>query len=344
MWISPTLVLPLLLGSGGPPEPRAGAPDAPLPAAPDALLEAARQRFGALAAPAPEVLADPRVQLGRALFWDTRLSADGAVACASCHTRAAYGSDARERSLDARGKLTSRHSQTVFNALLQPKLRWLADRDSGADQAQGSLTGSMGFAQQADVVPLLAQHGYEPLFRAAWPLDEAPLTPRRYAEALEAYQATLITPARFDRFLGGDSGALDPAERSGLALFMELGCADCHSGALLGGERLRRFGRFETYAAVTGREATDLGLEKVTGKEEDRHVFRTAPLRNIARTAPYFHDGAVAELDAAVQVMARTQLGEALPADDVRAIVAFLGTLTGEVPAHYAPPAAAGGG
>ena len=339
MWINLSTVLPLALLAAG-----AQDPGTPGPTSPDPLLEASRSRFAALVAPAPEAVQEPRAVLGRALFWDTRLSADRSVACASCHTREAWGSDSRERSLDARGKLTSRHSQTVFNALLLPGLRWRADRDSGAAQAEGSITGSMGFSAKGDVVPVLAEYGYEPLFRAAWPADEAPLTPRRYAEALEAYQATLITPARFDRFLGGDSGALDPAERSGLALFMELGCADCHSGALLGGERLRRFGRFETYAAVTGREATDLGLEKVTGKEEDRHVFRTAPLRNIARTAPYFHDGAVAELDAAVQVMARTQLGEALPADDVRAIVAFLGTLTGEVPAHYAPPAAAGGG
>ncbi len=336
MLLALSTVLPLVLLVVGAQDPRASGPPVP-----DPLLEASRSRFAALVAPAPEVVREPRAVLGRALFWDSRLSADGNVACASCHTRDAWGSDSRERSLDARGKLTGRHSQTVFNALLLPGLRWLADRDSGAAQAEGSITGSMGFSAKGDIVPVLAEHGYEPLFRAAWPADAAPLTPRRYAEALEAYEATLITPARFDRFLEGATDALDRTERRGLELFMELGCADCHSGAVFGGERLRRFGRFESYAAVTGRETTDSGLEKVTGKEEDRHVFRTAPLRNIARTAPYFHDGAVAELGAAVQVMARTQLGETLAAEDVTAIVAFLGALSGEVPLHYAPPVSA---
>jgi cytochrome c peroxidase len=307
------------------------------PNAQDALQAEAGKLFGGLETAARYGSAE--TQLGRALFWDERLSADGRTACASCHSAEHWGADRRRASIDARGRPTSRQSPTVFNAMSQPTLRWLGDRRTGADQAEGSITGSMGFAAKEDIIPLLRAFGYEVEFRAAFPHETEPVSTRSYGRAIEAYETTLVTPAPFDRFIGGDASALDARQRAGLRLFMERGCAGCHNGALLGGSALRRFGVVKDYWLATGSARLDTGRYAVTRSEEDRYVFRVPMLRNIARTAPYFHDGSVATLDAAVQVMATVQLGQTLSDHEVGSIVAFLESLTGDVPGHYAPPA-----
>ena len=282
--------------------------------------------------------ASPEARLGRALFWDTRVSADGRTACASCHAAGDWGADRRPFSIDARAEATSRHSPTVFNALSQPALRWLGDRKTGADQAEGSLTGSMGFASKNDGVAMLAKLDYQAAFRAAYPQDPEPLSARNYGRAIEAYEATLVTPSPFDRFLGGDDRALSKAQQAGLRAFIATGCAGCHNGPLVGGTAFRRFGVVRDYWAETGSKKIDLGRFAATKKEEDRYVFRVPMLRNVAKTAPYFHDGSVDRLDRAVRVMAAVQLGRTLDDATVNSIVAFLESLTGKVPAHYAPP------
>jgi cytochrome c peroxidase len=282
--------------------------------------------------------ASPEARLGRALFWDSRVSADGKTACASCHAAGDWGADRRPASIDARGEATSRHSPTVFNAMSQPALRWLGDRKSGAAQAEGSLTGSMGFASKKDGVAMLARLDYLPAFRAAYPQDPQPLSARNYGRAIEAYEATLATPAPFDRFLAGDDGALSEPQQAGLRAFIATGCAGCHNGPLLGGAAFQRFGVVKDYWRETGSKKIDLGRFAATKKEEDRYVFRVPMLRNVAKTAPYFHDGSVASLERAVRVMGAVQLGRALDDAGVASIVAFLESLTGEVPANYAPP------
>jgi len=280
----------------------------------------------------------PQAQLGRALFWDTRISLDRKTACASCHPARDWGADSRRFSIDARGKPTGRHSQTVFNSMGQPTLRWTGDRPNGAAQAEGSMTGSLGFANKEEAVAALAANGYEARFRAAFPDDAAPLSLRNYGRALAAYQATLSTPSPFDRFLAGDDAALGATQKDGLRSFIKLGCVGCHNGALLGGGTLQRFGLTHEYWRLTGSDPIDTGRFAQTRNEEDRYVFRVAMLRNIAKTAPYFHDGSVPQLDVAVRVMAQLQLAQTLNDEQVASIVAFLESLTGEVPAHYAPP------
>ena len=308
------------------------------------LLQDAREVLGALAPSPNGSELTPAAELGRALFWDPRISADGATSCASCHLAQDGGADQRRFSLDARGKLTQRNSQTVFNAMQQPALRWTGDRKSGAHQAERSLTGSMGFASAGDAVPRLRQSGYEPAFRKAWPSETDPVTPANYASALQTYQATLVTPSDFDRYLAGDTRALNPQQKDGLRIFLNRGCADCHGGPLLGGTKIRKFGLEKPYWTATRSENRDAGLYETSRKEEDRYRFRVSMLRNIARTAPYFHDGSVSDLKEAVRVMAEVQLGDLLTDPEAEALVAFLQSLTGEVPAHYAPPAAAVGG
>jgi cytochrome c peroxidase len=220
----------------------------------------------------------------------------------------------------------------------QPALRWLGDRKSGAEQAEGSLTGSMGFASKKDGVAMLAGLDYLAAFRAAYPQDAEPLSARNYGRAIEAYEATLATPAPFDRFLGGDDGALSEAQKAGLRAFMATGCAGCHNGRLFGGVSFQRFGVVRNYWLETGSKQIDAGRFAATKKEEDRYVFRVPMLRNVAKTAPYFHDGSVDRLDRAVRIMGAVQLGRALDDATVNSIVAFLESLTGEVPANYAPP------
>ncbi len=307
----------------------------------EALRERAAPLFGTIAPPAAEELADPLVTLGRALFWDTRLSANGEIACASCHTAEDWGSDSRLRSIDARGGETGRHSQSVFNTqAASAGLRWVADRESGAAQALGSITGSMGFDTREDLLPALSQHGYTEAFRAAFPGDADPVTPENYARALQRYQESLRTPAAFDRWLAGDDDGVDTRALAGLALFMDVGCAGCHSGALFGGASLQRFGVVEDYRPHTGSDDGDRGLMEKTGEESDRDVFRVQPLRNVAKTAPYFHDGSVERLEDAIAVMAEVQLGRELSGEELARLAAFLQTLTGEVPSHYGPPSA----
>src|SRR5205814_903006 len=146
--------------------------------------------------------------LGRELFWDVRLSSDGKTSCGSCHPARDWGADRRRFSIDARGAATSRHSPTVFNAMGQTSLRWLGDRKSGIEQAESSMTGSMGFASKDVGVQKLTELEYLAAFRGVYTQDEQPISARNYARALAAYQSTLKTPAAFDRYLAGDDHAL----------------------------------------------------------------------------------------------------------------------------------------
>ena len=283
-------------------------------------------------------VASPQSELGRALFWDTRVSLDGKTACASCHLARDWGADRRPFSPDARGELTSRHSPTVFNATSQPMTRWLADRKDAADQAEGSLTGSLGFASREAALAKLRELGYAEQFRAVFPRGPEPLSTRNYGLALQAYEATLVTPAAFDRFLAGDDGALSERQQAGLRAFIAVGCALCHSGRNLGGTTLQKFGLAKDYWLETGSQKIDQGRFSITRKEEDRYVFRVPMLRNVAKTAPYFHDGSVERLDRAVRIMASVQLGRELDGSTVAEIVWFLEALTGAIPSNYAPP------
>jgi cytochrome c peroxidase len=293
--------------------------------------------FGRIEA-SPASAMTQEVELGRALYWDERVSLDGKTSCGSCHFARDWGADRRRFSPDARGALTSRHSPTIFNSMGQPALRWLSDRKTGADQAEGSLTGSLGFPSKEAALEKLRQLEYLPAFRSAYPKEAEPMTLARYGEAVAAYQATLVTPAPFDRFLGGDDAALSGAQKAGLRAFMATGCGGCHSGKLLGGTMNQRFGQVKDYWLETGSSKVDVGRFSATKKEEDKYVFRVPMLRNVAKTAPYFHDGSVEQLDRAVRIMASVQLGKILDDATVESIVTFLESLTGEVPANYAPP------
>ncbi len=309
----------------------------------DGAINVLRQRtaplFGTVTPAMPAELQTPQARLGRALFWDTRLSLDGKTACASCHTVEAWSADKRALSINAKGEPTTLHSQSMFMAQDQVALRWYGDRRDGAHQAERSVTGSMGFGNAAAMVEALKRLGYEDQFKGAFPTAADALSVANYSQALAIYQRTLRTPAPFDAFQKGDNRALNAQQRVGLEKFIATGCIACHRGALLGGDSLQKFGVFKDYWLATGSKTIDAGRFTATKKEEDKYIYRVPMLRNITRTGPYFHDGSVATIEQAVRVMAEVQLGKALPDQDVGDIVAFLESLTGAIPAHYSPPA-----
>ena len=155
------------------------------------------------------------------------------------------------------------------------------------------------------------------------------------ARAIGAYERTLVTPSPFDAYLAGNVNALSPAARSGLERFMSTGCVACHTGVGVGGSMFGKFGVLEDYWKATGSQTIDKGRFDVTNNPDDLYVFRVPSLRNVVMTAPYFHDGSIAPLSEAVRIMARIQLGVTLPDADTREILAFLESLTGELPPNF---------
>jgi cytochrome c peroxidase len=203
------------------------------------------------------------------------------------------------------------------------------------DQATKSLTGPTSFGNPdnaAVVAKIKAITGYGAMFSKAFPGESEPITPENWGKALGAFERTLVTPSRFDSYLAGAPNTLTAEERKGLATFIEVGCAGCHNGAGLGGDSFQKFGVTKDYAALTGSKDPDKGRFDVTKDPADMFVFKVCMLRNVVKTAPYFHDGSVAKLEDAVQIMAKAQLDKTLSNDEVRDVVAFLGSLTGETP------------
>jgi cytochrome c peroxidase len=289
----------------------------------------------AVLAPLPEPRADmTKVALGRRLFFDTRLSGDGTLSCASCHSFDHGGAEPRVTSLGIGGAVGPINSPTVLNASLNFVQLWDGRAADLRQQARGPVTNpiEMGSSFERVVAVLTADPTYVADFRAPYPDG---ITEANIVDAIAEYEAALITPAPFDRFLRGDQTALSADERAGYELFTAVGCTSCHRGANLGGTMYQRLGLVREYFGHDlGRPLTeaDNGRFNVTHKESDRHRFKVPTLRNVTLTGPYLHDGSQATLSEAVLAMARHQLGPDLEAEQVRLVVAFLGALTGKLP------------
>jgi len=280
-----------------------------------------------------------RVELGRSLFFDPRLTIDASMSCSSCHQPAFYGTDALPKPTGVKQRPHPRHVPTNLNAGTSFVIHWRGDRTNLEDQVFQALTSPItsGQPDEKAVFDRLARiPGYPPLFKAAFPDDPQPITLRNIATAIGAYERTLVTPSPFDAYLAGDQEALPPAAKTGLEKFINTGCVACHNGVGVGGGMYQKFGVVEDYWKATGSDPIDKGRFDVTKDPDDLYVFRVASLRNVAMTPPYFHDGSVATLPDAVKVMARVQLGVRLNDADTGDIVAFLQSLTGELPANFA--------
>lgn len=272
-----------------------------------------------------------KVALGELLYNDTRLSSDDTISCASCHILANGGDDDRARSVGVKGGVGGVNSPTTFNSGLNFKQFWDGRADTLEDQAGGPVENPVEMGARWDdvLVKLNKDQGLVAQFKALYP-DGVQVA--NVKDAIATFERTLVTPnSPFDKYLLGDQGAITEEAKAGYALFKSVGCTACHSGVNVGGQMFQKFGLvgdyFKDRGAIT---ESDYGRFNVTKKEEDRFFFRVAPLRNVAETAPYFHDASAKTLEEAVSVMGKYQLGRQLSSDEVSKIVAFLKTLTGE--------------
>ncbi len=307
----------------------------------EALQTRAKQFFSPLPSvmkSAENPVTPEKVKLGKILFYETRISVDGTVSCARCHPVSHYAADGLRVAVGNGCKLNPRNAPTLFNAADQISEHWIGNRRSVEDQAKQALTGPPAFGMpsyEAVEKKLREIHGYPALFKAAFPEDKDPVTADNFASAVGAFERTLITPSSFDAFLKGDAGALSGQQKKGLQIFLDTGCMACHFGTYVGGQMYQKFGIFEPYWKYTKSEKIDEGRYAVTKKESDKYVFKVPVLRNAAMTPPYFHDGSVDRLEDAVTVMAKVQLGKDIDAGQASAIVAFLDSLTGQIPEDF---------
>lgn len=307
------------------------------PATADELYESASDMFKPLPSTIPSVENNPitpeKIELGKALFFDPRLSASGVFSCYSCHNLTTGGDDNLETSIGHGWQKGPRNSPTVLNAVLNEAQFWDGRAEDLKAQAKGPIQAGVEMANTPETViaALKSMPQYEAWFSDAFPGEADPVSFDNLAKAIEAFEATLITPAPFDAYLNGDNNALSEQQKTGLALFIDKGCAACHSGVNVGGHGYYPFGLIEKPGADI-LPPDDKGRFAVTETVDDEYVFRASPLRNVAVTAPYFHSGKVWSLKVAVQIMAESQLGEELSDEEANAMVAFLESLTGAVP------------
>lgn len=303
----------------------------------DDLRDRAAEMFKPLPSTVPAVADNPatpeKIALGKALFFDPRLSASGVFSCYSCHNLTTGGDDNMETSVGHGWQKGPRNSPTVLNSVLNEAQFWDGRAEDLKEQAKGPVQAGVEMANTPDnvVVTLGSMPAYVGWFQAAFPGEADPVSFDNMARAIETFEATLITPAPFDAWLNGDDAALSGDAKAGLALFMDKGCASCHSGVNVGGHGYYPFGLVEKPGADV-LPAGDKGRFAVTETASDEYVFRASPLRNIALTAPYFHSGKVWDLSVAVEIMAESQLGEALAPQETAQLVAFLDSLTGTLP------------
>lgn len=273
---------------------------------------------------------DPRkVALGERLFHDARLSADDTLSCASCHALDKGGADRTAHSAGIGGALGKINAPTVFNSGFNFRQFWDGRAASLEEQAAGPVHNpiEMGSSWPQVLAKLKRDRSYPAEFAELYP---GGLQSHNIQDAIAAFERSLVTPSRFDRFLRGEQGALDAVEQAGYLLFKNYGCTACHQGVNVGGNMYQSLGIFGNFFADRGKDAPeDQGRYNVTRREEDRHSFKVPSLRNVALTAPYFHDGSVARLEEAIRFMGRYQLGRELDEDEVGRIAAFLKSLNG---------------
>ncbi len=275
-----------------------------------------------------------KVELGKKLWFDPRLSKSGFISCNSCHNLSMGGSDNIKTSIGDRWQQGLINSPTVLNSSLNLAQFWDGRAKDLKEQAGGPIAnpGEMGFTHELAVDLLRSIPAYVNEFKTVFGHDK--LTIDEVTVAIAAFEETLVTPnARFDLWLKGDKTALKTDELAGYKLFKDSGCVACHNGPNLGGNSFQKMGIVEPYKTTN----TAQGRSAVTGKDADRFNFKVPTLRNVELTYPYFHDGSADTLAQAVTVMGRLQLGRTYSDEETGKIVAFLKTLTGDQPQFTLP-------
>ncbi len=270
-----------------------------------------------------------KVELGKKLWFEPRLSMSGIISCNTCHNLSRGGTDNLKTSIGHGWKAGPVNSPTVYNSSLAIAQFWDGRAANLKEQAGGPIQADveMNMPHTLAVDILQSIPGYVAEFKSVYGKDK--INVDMITDSIAEFEKALVTPnSRFDKWLKGDDKALSKQELAGYSLFKESGCVACHNGPAAGGTSFQRMGVVEPYKSTSPAE----GRSGVTGADADRFNFKVPTLRNVELTYPYFHDGEAATLEQAVDTMGRLQLGRTYNADEIGQIVAFLKTLTGELP------------
>lgn len=307
-------------------------------------VDIARQKTAASifrSMPAPGDPSSPKAVLGKKLYMETALSWNNQLSCNSCHMLDKFGVDNLATSPGHEGKNGARNSPTVYNASFHLAQFWDGRAENLTEQAKGPILNpiEMGLpSEHAAVQGIKGIPDYAPIFSLAFPNDPDPINFNNIASAIAAFEECLQTPSPFDAYIAGDLNALTPQQKEGLDLFVNKACISCHNGPGLGGGLYQKFGLVKgPYWDYTQSVGHDRGRAEVTKNDADEYFFKVPSLRNIEKTGPYFHDGSVKELAKAIEIMGQTQLGQTFTPEEIASIEAFLGSLTGELPAFVKP-------
>ena len=274
-----------------------------------------------------------RIALGRMLYYEPRLSKGQDISCNDCHMLDNYGVDNEPTSKGHKGQRGDRNSPTVYNAALHFAQFWDGRAADVEEQAKGPILNPVEMAmpdQDRVVAVLKSMPEYVAAFKAAFPDAKDPVTYDNIANAIGTFERGLLTPARWDKFLEGDTTALSEEEKAGFNEFLAAGCQTCHMGVLVGGNLYQKLGLAKAYP-----DTSDEGRAKISKNEGDKFFFKVPSLRNVEKTAPYFHHGKVATLEESIKQMSDYQLGVSLSEAQVNSIITWLKSLTGEIPVEY---------
>ena len=274
-------------------------------------------------------LTSKRIALGKKLYFEKKLSKAQDLSCNSCHDLNNFGVDNQKTSLGFNGQRGGRNSPTVYNAALHFAQFWDGRAKDVEEQALGPIMNpvEMAMPSEKEVIDrLLTDSVYISQFKEAFPDESEALNFKNIGKAIGAFERTLITPSKFDEYLNGDEKALSEDAIRGLKAFRDTGCVACHNGSTLGGQMFQKLGIVKPFPT------SDLGRYEVTKLDSDKLIFKVPSLRNVSKTAPYFHDGSIQTLEEAVKLMGEHQLGAKMDERKIKDIVAFLNSLTGEIP------------
>ncbi|TQF66646.1 cytochrome-c peroxidase [Pseudoalteromonas luteoviolacea] len=268
-------------------------------------------------------------KLGKALFKSPLLSADNSTSCASCHDLYNGGDDGFPVSVGIKQQLGERNSPTVINAVFNFRQFWDGRSSDLIEQTPQPIHNplEMGTNWEQIIDKLSSQPGFVSSFNA---LSDDGITAQNIIKAIVAFEESLVSEnTPIDAFLLGDQSALSPQQQRGYEKFVSFGCVTCHQGRNIGGNLYQKIGRLDRVPVSL---QDDLGRYELTQNEQDKFVFKVPSLRNVAQTAPYFHNGSVDELADAIRIMAQGQLGLELSDEDVADIEALLHAFSGELP------------
>ncbi len=300
------------------------------------MLDAYKPMFAPLPAEAPapdNELTDAKINLGRMLYYEDRISKGQKISCNSCHKLDGFGQDNLPFSPGHDGKLGGRSSPSTFNAAIHIAQFWDGRAPTVEEQAKGPVLNpiEMGMPDADFVVKVLkSMPGYVDAFKAAFPADADPVNYNNFGKAVGAFERKLMTPSRWDDFLKGKEDALTAEEKKGFENFAKAGCVTCHNGAGVGGHMYQKLGLVKAWP-----DLKDEGRAANTKAESDKFMFKVPSLRNTTETGPYLHDGSVKDLPTMVKMMAEYQLGKVITDEECASIITFLKALKGEIPTDY---------